>query len=355
MQLTSKNHKVNDAILYLNREEVIATCQLLDSVEVVRQVFRWHALHETTLPDEAYLGWTNAADEHLRSLNMPSYIGGSLGVAGTKIINSNPANPKNGLPRASGLTLLYDTMTGRVLCIMEAAYVSSLRTASVTALAAELCHGPKIETIAVIGAGVLAEAHIALLIQRQPQVSRVLMFDLDPERVHACQQHLQPILQQYGVQLVLAESAQAAIENAELIVPATTTTTGYIQYNWLKPGAILVNISLDDALPEVVFQADKVIVDDWNLVKSDPRRLIGRMYRAGEIIAPDDETTIVRPGQRKIDAQIGDIVLGTRMGRESDDDIILVNPFGLSIEDIGLAAHIYQAALEHDLGLYLKR
>jgi ornithine cyclodeaminase len=354
MNMMHDNLNTQDAMLYLNHEEVIIACQKLDSVEVIRQVFRWHALHETQLPDEAYLGWANGAGENLRSLNMPGYIGGTLNIAGTKIINSNPANPQRGLPRASGITLLYDTMTARVLCIMDAAYLSSLRTACVTALATELCYGPKIETIAVLGAGVLAEAHITLLLQRQPQVRRVCMFDLQPERVQICRQNVLPVLQRYGVELILAESAQAAIEDAELIVPATTTTTGYIQYHWLKPGAILVNVSLDDALPEVVFQADKVIVDDWNLVKNDPRRLLGRMYRAGQIIAPDDEA-IAQQGQRKIDAQIGDLVLGTRKGREREQDIILVNPFGLSIEDIGLAAHVYQTALEQQLGRYLER
>ncbi len=355
MDSTNSTHETQDNILYLTRKEVIAACQKFDCVEVIRQVFRWHALSETHLPDEAYLGWTNAANENLRSLNMPGYIGGELNVAGTKIINSNPANLKYGLPRASGLTLLYDTMTARVLCIMEAAYLSSLRTACVTALATELCAGPKIETIALLGAGVLAEAHITLLLQRQPQVRHIRMYDLQPDRVYACRQNVLSVLEQYGVEMTLAESAQAAIEGAELIVPVTTTTTGYIQYSWLKPGAILVHVSLDDALPEVVFQADKVIVDDWNLVKSDSRRLLGRMYRAGQIVAPDDDETIVEQGQRKIDAQIGDLVLGTRKGREREDDIILVNPFGLSIEDIGLAAHVYRIALEHQLGCYLER
>src|SRR6266699_6601033 len=83
-------------------------------------------------------------------------------------------------------------------------------------------------------------------------------------------------------------TAEEAIRVAQLIVPVTTTTTGYIPYEWLQPGSILVNISLDDPLPEVVFKADKVIVDDWNLVKNDPRRLIGRMYRAGQIIGPGE-------------------------------------------------------------------
>ena len=137
-------------------------------------------------------------------------------------------------------------------------------------------------------------------------------------------------------------------------MPATTTTTGYIEFDWLEPGSILVNISLDDPLPEVVFKADKVVVDDWNLVKNDPRRLIGRMYRAGQILGPDDSAEN-QPDARRIDAQLGEVVLGTRSGREHVDDIILVNPFGLAIEDIALATYVYRAALQQNVGIWLER
>jgi ornithine cyclodeaminase/alanine dehydrogenase-like protein (mu-crystallin family) len=142
-----------------------------------------------------------------------------------------------------------------------------------------------------------------------------------------------------------------------LIVPVTITTTGYIRFDWLQPGSILVNISLDDPLPEIVLQADKVIVDDWNLVKNDTRRLLGLMYRAGQIIGPNEPVDSARNGQqrRRIDAQLGEIVLGSKSGRDHLDDIVLVNPFGLAIEDVALATHVHQKALELNIGVWLER
>src|SRR5947209_5285503 len=134
-----------DSILYLNRNNVEIVCNTIDPVAVIRDVFKMHASGQVILPDEAYLSWTNDQDEQVRSLNMPAYIGGSLDIAGTKIINGNIANPSRGLPRASGLTLLFDTTSVRVNCIMEGAYLSSLRTASVTLLSAELFKGQEIE------------------------------------------------------------------------------------------------------------------------------------------------------------------------------------------------------------------
>ncbi len=342
-------------ILYLCRKEVEQLCEELDSVAVIREVFALHGSGQTILSDEAYLGWTNEANEQVRNLNMPAYVMGSFQMAGTKIINSNPGNPARGYERASGLTLLYDAITTRVRCLMDSAPISSLRTASVTALAVDLLRGKAIEGLAVIGAGVLAQAHISLLTKRLPMLRQIWLFDLDQERAEALQQRLAPILQAREVSLHLAVSAEEAIRQAQLVVPVTTVTQGYIPFAWLQPGTIVVNISLDDVLPDVVFQAIKVVIDDWQLVKSDSRRLLGRMYRDGQVIGPDDSLEGMPANCRKIDAQLGDLALGRKTGREHEDDIILVNPFGLAIEDIACATRVYQQALEHNMGTWLPR
>lgn len=345
--------QTDDGILYLCQKDVERACQGIDSVAVISEVFKLHGAGETILPDEAYLGWVNDEGEQVRSLNMPGYVGGSLRAAGTKIINGNIANPRRGLPRASGLTVLHDSVSVRPVCIMEGAYISSLRTASVTALAAELLQGEDIVSLGVIGAGVLARAHIALLAERLPHLHHIRLFDVDGERIAALQRELAPVLEAKRIELQPVATAEEAIRPAQLIVPVTTTTSGYIRYAWLQPGSVLVNISLDDPLPEVVLQADMVIVDDWNLVRNDPRRLIGRMYREGKVIGPDDAVQVA--GQRRIDAQLGEIVAGTRAGRRAPRDIILVNPFGLAIEDVGLAACVYQAARDRGIGVWLDR
>ena len=346
-----------DSILYLCRKDVELACKDIDGVDAIRDLFKLHGSGQTILPDEAYLIWTNDQGEQVRSLNMPAYIGGSLDRSGTKIINGNIANPSRGLPRASGLTMIYDRTTVQINCIMEGAYLSSLRTACVTALSADIFKGREIESAAVIGAGALAQAHIELLARRLPLLRSIWVFDIDRERIARLKANVAVVLQAYEVELRESPTAEEAIRTAQLIVPVTTTTTGYIEYDWLQAGAILVNISLDDPLPEVVFRADKVVVDDWNLVRNDTRRLIGRMYRAGQIIGPDDPVDVVGDGlqRRRIDAQLGEVVSGSKAGRDHPDDIILVNPFGLAIEDVALAVRVYETAFELNIGVWLER
>jgi ornithine cyclodeaminase len=240
---------------------------------------------------------------------------------------------------------------------MEGAYLSSLRTACVTALSADIFKGREITDLAIIGAGALAQAHIELLVRHLPHLHYIHIFDVYQYKLHELRTRIQNITEEYNLQIHSHTSAKDAIIAAQLIVPVTTTTTGYIQFDWLQPGAILVNISLDDPLPEVVWRAGKVIVDDWTLVKNDPRRLIGRMYRAGQIIGPDEpvDSAPAEQPKRRIDAQLGEVVSGSKHGREYLDEIILVNPFGLAIEDVALAAHVYQRAIEQNRGMWLER
>ena len=97
---------------------------------VIRAVLRCHGAGDTVLPDEAYL----PLDDPRRgrrppcALNMPAYVGAGEGqgedgtpVAGTKVISSNPGNVRRGLPRASGVTMLFDVASARITCIMEGA------------------------------------------------------------------------------------------------------------------------------------------------------------------------------------------------------------------------------------------
>jgi N-[(2S)-2-amino-2-carboxyethyl]-L-glutamate dehydrogenase len=330
-------------ILYLSERDVVRALDGVDPVAAVASALAAHARGETILPHEAYLGWRHDG-ESLRSLSMPAVFDGCAGV---KIVNANPANPARGIARASGLTLLFDVATGRPVCIMEAAHISCVRTAAVTAVAADVLGAHPIERIAILGAGALARCHLHLLERTVPQLREIRLYDVEPERAAA-------LAREHDVTRVF-DSAEDTIRGAQLIVPVTTTTSGYIRFEWLEPGALLVNVSLDDPLPEIVLRADKVFVDDWPLVAADERRLLGRMVRAGQIRGPGSGAAGAGEGARVVDGHLGDVLTGALEGRARRDEIILVNPFGLAIEDIAVARRVYDNAVRTGLGTPLPR
>jgi N-[(2S)-2-amino-2-carboxyethyl]-L-glutamate dehydrogenase len=353
-QVSARAAHANHAILYLSREDVSRACAELDIIGIVRAALSLHGEREVTLPDEAYLRWNVGDGKWARSLNMPCYLGGRYKTPGTKIINRNMEPEGQRISRVSGVTLLFDQATGRVTCIMEASTISGLRTAAATAISAELFGRQPIRCLALIGAGTLADYHLSVLPARLTGLDQIALFDIQYRKAARLAGIHQRRLADMGIELSVVDSAEEAIRATELVVPVTTVTSGYIPYDWMRPGALLVNISLDDPLPEVALSSDRVFVDDWHLVAADDRRLLGRMIRQGLVTAPLDRQGIapVRDGQsaRAVTAELGQVINGQAMARGDDDEIILVNPFGMSIEDIAVGVHVYQTALLRGLG-----
>lgn len=151
----------------------------------------------------------------------------------------------------------------------------------------------------------------------------------------------------------MAEDPRECVANADLVVPVTVVTEGYLEHEWFKPAALISHVSLDDVLPEVVRGAGLVVVDDWTLVSHDDKRLLGRMYREGQLLGPDGEHPAGLapvPGVAAVDTTLGEIVSGRHPGRVFDDEIVLCNPFGMSILDVALGSAVAAAAEKIGIG-----
>lgn len=347
-------------LLYLSRKEVQLAAAGVDVVSVIRDAIVQHARGETLLPDEAYLGWSTSEGHSARSLAMPGGIrraGGDLEL-GLKVINASLGNPGKGLARSQGLMMLFDPELAWPRVVMEAAYVSAFRTAAVTAVSALELGVHPLRRLAVLGCGTLARAHLQLFSTVLPELESVVLYDLDRSRAAGLAAALTDDPDFGRLRVHVAETAEECVRDAQLVVPATVTTEGYLRAEWFAPGALIVHVSLDDLLPEVVTSAGLVVVDDWNLVRHDHRRLLGRMYREGTLRDPDGAYrpgVEPRPDARQVDGSLGDVLLGVRPGRGSDTDVVVCNPFGMSILDVALGSVVAAAAEQAELGQRIPR
>jgi ornithine cyclodeaminase len=340
-----------DGIRYLNRADVVRAAGGLDPVAIIREALTLHAEGRTTLPDEAYLRWSASDGSFARSLTLPGALWGERPAIGVKMINSSLGNPGRRLPRAQGLTALFDLDTAYPVALLEGAYLSALRTSGYTALSVLLLGRGHLGKIAVIGCGALADAHVRLLASRFPDVWFSL-YDEIPQR----HDDLVAALAADGFDCRPVASAEDAVREAAVVITTTTTTVGYLPFRWLAPGALVAHVSLDDVLPDVVAQCALLIVDDWRLVSADDRRLLGRMFRSGDLLGPKGEPYArIGSAARKVDAELADVVTGRHPGRASADQIILSNPFGMGILDVALAAEVLRAAERDGIGTMLSR
>ena len=145
--------------------------------------------------------------------------------------------------------------------------------------------------------------------------------------------------------ITIAKDSRECLEGADIMVEATRLMEPQplLKTEWVKPGNFVVpygTISANEiTLTDVM---DKIVVDDWGQCKEGGK--LGSLsphVRAGKLTA---ET---------VHAELGEIVAGKKVGRESDDERILFWHRGLSINDIALGQLYYEKALEMGIGTKL--
>ena len=339
---------------YLTEAETRQACAALDPVTLIRRALAQHDQGETDLPGEVYLGWTGPDGAAARSIAMSARLSppASNPSIGTKVINASLGNSDRGLPRASGLLFMVDPQTARIRTVMAAQHISAVRTAAVSVLAAQELCVPHDLTVGVIGAGVIARAHVETVLTSLPGTEHVTVYDQVADRAEQLVNELSAQAWEVGTRLTVAATLEAATRGSMFIVAATTAGEPYLDSRHLDPGAVIANVSLDDVTPEAVERCDLLVVDSWPLVRDDPHRLLGRMHRAGRLRGPDEPAVT---GLRSVDTELGRVLTGEHPGRRRGGDVVIFNPFGMAINDIALGAGVQQVAEDNGLGCLLDR
>ncbi|MFB6907254.1 ornithine cyclodeaminase family protein [Streptomyces sp. P11-1] len=340
-----------EELLFLDRAAIRSCLADIDPVAAVEDVLRAHAAGRTVLPAEGYLPWTNTQGAYCRSLAMLGSVAATDPAApaayGMKLINAATSNPAQGRDRAGGVGFLFDPETARPAVLAEAAYLSALRTGAYTM--SSLCHlGPRhFEEVTLIGCGAQARTHAELLARYFPAVRTLHVHDLLPERAAAFADWVEsgPLPFTVTRHGLAAEAAAAS----RVVVTLTVTDTGYLAPGDLRPGTFVAHVSLDDLLPEVFDRAQALYVDDVELIRENPRRVLGRLLDEGRVLAPG--TT--RPGTTTITGSLGDVLTGAVPAERPGDGTVVSNPFGMAVLDVGLLSRVYAHASAEGLGTRL--
>jgi ornithine cyclodeaminase len=326
--------------LYLTQEQTIecGATDMVETMDAVEKVFRLLDEGECIEPQAPIIHWNGT---HRRRISMhPAYVGGDIQVTGIKWIPSNPENPiKRGMPRSNALTILNDPETGYPLAVMDGTVISAMRTGAVVGVGAKYLARPDADIVGLIGAGVINRTQLMALHMSLKQLRLARLYDLVAERARAFAAEMG---EQLGLEIQVVDSARAAVEGADVVAPATIVGPDdrYIQPEWIKEGAYLANLSVNDYTPGAVLICDKIVVDHKKqLERSGP--ILSDMVADG-LIEPDDLV------------EIGAIVNGKLPGRLRDDECIFFSPLGMGIEDLINAHRVVQEARRRGIGQELE-
>jgi ornithine cyclodeaminase/alanine dehydrogenase-like protein (mu-crystallin family) len=268
------------------------------------------------------------------SLFMPSYCEG-LGAAGMKLVTVMSGNPSKGLSLIHSKYLYVSAETGEILSLMDAEYMTGLRTAVVSALVTDLVGKAVGRTLAVFGTGVQAWFHVEVFTSLFT-IGEVLVFGHTPEQSEQFAERVERRLRKPARRAVMSE-----LKRAEIICACTTSATPLFELKDLRTNAHINAVgSYRPAAREVgsdVVANAILVVDSHEAALREP----------GDIVIPLQEGTI-QPSS--IYASIDELVSGTRPAPEADDRVTLFKSVGMAMEDL-VAAHLaYKNAKEKGLG-----
>ena len=162
--------------------------------------------------------------------------------AAVKMNGNFPDNARRyGLPTIQGVLALLDLERGSLLALLDSTSVTALRTAAVSALAARRLARPDADTLALIGCGVQAHAHLDLL-ARDFALREVRLFDRDPDAT----KRLSARAGERGLAVSVAASAPEAAHGAGLVATTTSSTAPLLDDADVAPGAFVAAVGADN-------------------------------------------------------------------------------------------------------------
>jgi alanine dehydrogenase len=280
------------------------------AVDAVREAFLAHARGEWLMPSKVYV--EAPPDGDFRA--MPARGGG---YAAVKWVTSFPRNPERGLPTVSGIVLLSDASDGRLLAELDAGALTALRTGAAAVLAAETLAadgGPA----AVIGCGVNGRAVARTFLARG---RGVLLWDVDAGRAAEVADELGAVATGSRDEALGADVVATVTPGREILFPPGSLRSGQHVSLVGADGPGKAEIAVEELL------RSRVVVDEWEQASHN-----GDISRAveGGSIARENVT------------ELGHILLGDAPGRESSDEITVFDSTGLAVQDLAVAALVYE-------------
>ncbi len=261
-------------------------------------------------------------------------------ICGVKWVSVFPDNPhKYNKLNVTAVIILSETKTGYPMAFMEGSLVSNLRTAAVSAIAAKYLAMPESKTIGFIGAGENAKMNLLAIMAVYPGIETCFV---SSRTLKTEQKFIQDMSKYFPkLRFISCETShQKAVHSADIIVTATSAQADLLKAKWIKKGAFYSHIGGWEDEYAVPLRASKIICDDWESTKQR-RQTISRMYKEKII---DDYS---------IYANLGEILCGSKPGRENNREFIYFNTVGLSYTDIALAYSMYTKVLNCDNGINL--
>ena len=321
-------------MIFLCREAIEKIFKMEDALNAVEEAYIAHAHGEVVMPPKMDLHLDKGLLRY-----MPAYVR-SIDAAGAKIVNIHPQNPKeHGLPTVMALIVINNPATGEPIAVMDGTYITAMRTGAAGGISAKYLSRKDASVVGMVGAGVQARGQLMALVQVR-DISEVKIYDMYRD---ASERFAREVEETLNLRITTVESAKEAVVGSDIVVTTTTSRKPVVMNEWVDIGTHICAVGADTPgkreLDLSLLKRGKIVVDDMS-----------QSTTIGELNIPYRDGLIEL---EEIYGEIGEIIVGRKEGRETEDEITIFDTSGLAAQDIISAHHILNDAKREKIGLVL--
>ncbi len=244
-----------------------------------------------------------------------------------KTVILNPENSAKGIPQINGLVTMLDSQTGLPAAILDGNWITAVRTAGLSAVAAKHLAVETSESIGFVGCGVQARSHLNAFAEMFP-IKHIKLFG----RGQANKDALATAAGDLGLSVEESETGQQAIEDVDIVVTSITLTGGpepFLDASGMKAGAFAAITDLGVPWHTDSFGAlDRIVIDDVAQEAALPNKLCDPAMISGDLSglvlgtcdsrsSADDRTAFLFRGHALGDLAVSVLALQTHLGRQA--------------------------------------
>ena len=234
----------------------------------------------------------------------------------TKLITQVPDNAARGLPTMIATLLLLDPASGVPLAVMDATWLTELRTAAVSAVATRALRDQQPKRLAILGSGALARSH-ALALAAVTPIRDIRVWSPTPANAERCAADINGSA---------CADAESAVRGADIVVTVTNSSTPVLMGRWLKPGALVHAVGAPRPA--------------WRELDDDA---MANFLIADHRIAAETEAGDVILSGARVQCEIGEVLAGT--ATVPHGVTVIFKALGQAVEDAVAARLVYDSVI----------
>jgi alanine dehydrogenase len=319
--------------LVLTRRDVESVLGIGDCIEAVERAFRLHAEGATIAP--GVLGaHVDGGGFHVKTAGLLD----ERRVFAAKVNANFPGNPaRRGLPTIQGVIVLFDAVTGEPLAVLDSIAITSLRTATATAVAARYLARADAGVVGVCGCGEQGRSQLRALASVRP-LRAALAYDVDAA---SAERYAREMATELGLRVTAVADLRAATLPSDIVVTCTPARRWLLGPGDVAPGTFVAAVGADhpekQEIAPALLAASTVVVD-----------VLEQCATIGDLHHALDAGVMTRAD---VHAELADVVAGRRPGRRTADEVTVFDSTGTALQDVAAAWLVYERARAHSVGI----